>query len=64
MSPPTLRLVAVGAAMGTLWLGVIPVVNGLVCAGSAAALPLDLTGIAFLSISGVLSWVPGGGGSI
>ena len=40
--PPTpLSVVLFGAAMGILWLGVIPLVNGLVIAGSSACVSLS-----------------------
>jgi predicted MFS family arabinose efflux permease len=50
MSPPTpLSVVLFGAAMGTLWLGVIPLVNGLVVQLFGLRFLSTLTGIAFLS---------------
>jgi len=48
--PPTpLTVVLFGAAMGTLWLGVIPLVNGLVVQIFGLRFLSTLTGIAFLS---------------
>lgn len=48
--PPTpLSVVLFGAAMGTLWLGVIPLVNGLVVQMFGLRFLSTLTGIAFLS---------------
>lgn len=48
--PPTpLSVVLFGAAMGTLWLGVIPLVNGLVVQIFGLRFLSTLTGIAFLS---------------
>jgi predicted MFS family arabinose efflux permease len=48
--PPTpLTIVLFGAAMGTLWLGVIPLVNGLVVQIFGLRFLSTLTGIAFLS---------------
>ena len=48
--PPTpLSVVLFGAAMGTLWLGVIPLVNGLVVQLFGLRFLSTLTGIAFLS---------------
>ena len=48
--PPTpLTVVLFGAAMGTLWLGVIPLVNGLVVQLFGLRFLSTLTGIAFLS---------------
>lgn len=48
--PPTpLSVVLFGAAMGTLWLGVIPLVNGLVVHIFGLRYLSTLTGIAFLS---------------
>ncbi|MBS0539290.1 MAG: MFS transporter [Proteobacteria bacterium] len=50
MFPPTpLSVVLFGAAMGTLWLGVIPLVNGLVVQIFGLRFLSTLTGIAFLS---------------
>jgi predicted MFS family arabinose efflux permease len=50
MHPPTpLSVVLFGAAMGTLWLGVIPLVNGLVVQIFGLRFLSTLTGIAFLS---------------
>ena len=50
MYPPTpLSVVLFGAAMGTLWLGVIPLVNGLVVQIFGLRFLSTLTGIAFLS---------------
>ena len=50
MHPPTpLTVVLFGAAMGTLWLGVIPLVNGLVVQIFGLRFLSTLTGIAFLS---------------
>ncbi len=50
MYPPTpLSVVLFGAAMGTLWLGVIPLVNGLVVQLFGLRFLSTLTGIAFLS---------------
>jgi hypothetical protein len=50
MFPPTpLSVVLFGAAMGTLWLGVIPLVNGLVVQLFGLRFLSTLTGIAFLS---------------
>ncbi len=50
MYPPTpLTVVLFGAAMGTLWLGVIPLVNGLVVQIFGLRFLSTLTGIAFLS---------------
>ena len=50
MFPPTpLTVVLFGAAMGTLWLGVIPLVNGLVVQIFGLRFLSTLTGIAFLS---------------
>jgi predicted MFS family arabinose efflux permease len=48
--PPTpLSIVLFGATMGTLWLGVIPLVNGLVVQLFGLRFLSTLTGIAFLS---------------
>jgi predicted MFS family arabinose efflux permease len=48
--PPTpLSVVLFGAVMGTLWLGVIPLVNGLVVQIFGVRFLSTLTGIAFLS---------------
>jgi predicted MFS family arabinose efflux permease len=48
--PPTpVTVVLFGAAMGTLWLGVIPLVNGLVVQIFGLRFLSTLTGIAFLS---------------
>ncbi len=48
--PPTpLSVILFGAAMGTLWLGVIPLVNGLVVQIFGLRFLSTLTGIAFLS---------------
>jgi predicted MFS family arabinose efflux permease len=48
--PPTpLSIVLFGAAMGTLWLGVIPLVNGLVVQLFGLRFLSTLTGISFLS---------------
>ena len=50
MYPPTpLSVVLFGAAMGSLWLGVIPLVNGLVVQIFGLRFLSTLTGIAFLS---------------
>src|SRR4051812_10968790 len=50
MHPPTpLSIVLFGIAMGTLWLGVIPLVNGLVVQLFGLRFLSTLTGIAFLS---------------
>jgi len=50
MYPPTpLSVVLFGAAIGTLWLGVIPLVNGLVVQIFGLRFLSTLTGIAFLS---------------
>ena len=50
LHPPTpLTVVLFGAAMGTLWLGVIPLVNGLVVQIFGLRFLSTLTGIAFLS---------------
>lgn len=50
LHPPTpLTVVLFGAAMGTLWLGVIPLVNGLVVQLFGLRFLSTLTGIAFLS---------------
>jgi predicted MFS family arabinose efflux permease len=50
MFPPTpLTVVLFGIAMGTLWLGVIPLVNGLVVQIFGLRFLSTLTGIAFLS---------------
>ena len=50
MYPPTpVTVVLFGAAMGTLWLGVIPLVNGLVVQIFGLRFLSTLTGIAFLS---------------
>jgi predicted MFS family arabinose efflux permease len=50
MYPPTpVSVVLFGAAMGTLWLGVIPLVNGLVVQIFGLRFLSTLTGIAFLS---------------
>lgn len=50
MFPPTpLTLVLFSAAMGSLWLGVIPLVNGLVAQIFGLRFLSTLTGIAFLS---------------
>ena len=50
MFPPTpLSVILFGAAMGTLWLGVIPLVNGLVVQIFGLRFLSTLTGIAFLS---------------
>jgi predicted MFS family arabinose efflux permease len=50
MYPPTpLSVILFGAAMGTLWLGVIPLVNGLVVQIFGLRFLSTLTGIAFLS---------------
>jgi hypothetical protein len=50
MYPPTpLSVVLFGIAMGTLWLGVIPLVNGLVVQIFGLRFLSTLTGIAFLS---------------
>lgn len=50
MHPPTpLSVILFGAAMGTLWLGVIPLVNGLVVEIFGLRFLSTLTGIAFLS---------------
>lgn len=50
LHPPTpLTIVLFGAAMGTLWLGVIPLVNGLVAQIFGLRFLSTLTGIAFLS---------------
>ena len=50
MFPPTpLSVVLFGAAMGVLWLGVIPLVNGLVVQIFGLRFLATLTGIAFLS---------------
>jgi predicted MFS family arabinose efflux permease len=50
MFPPTpLSVVLFGAAMGTLWLGVLPLVNGLVVQIFGLRFLSTLTGIAFLS---------------
>jgi predicted MFS family arabinose efflux permease len=50
MQPPTpLSIVLFGAVMGTLWLGVIPLVNGLVVQIFGLRFLSTLTGIAFLS---------------
>jgi predicted MFS family arabinose efflux permease len=50
MYPPTpISVVLFGAAMGTLWLGVIPLVNGLVVQIFGLRFLSTLTGIAFLS---------------
>ena len=50
MYPPTpLSVVLFGAAMGMLWLGVIPLVNGLVVQIFGLRFLSTLTGIAFLS---------------
>jgi predicted MFS family arabinose efflux permease len=50
MFPPTpLSVVLFGATMGTLWLGVIPLVNGLVVQIFGLRFLSTLTGIAFLS---------------
>lgn len=50
MFPPTpLTIVLFGAVMGTLWLGVIPLVNGLVVQIFGLRFLSTLTGIAFLS---------------
>jgi predicted MFS family arabinose efflux permease len=50
MYPPTpLSVVLFGAVMGTLWLGVIPLVNGLVVQMFGLRFLSTLTGIAFLS---------------
>src|SRR5476651_307958 len=50
MFPPTpLSIVLFGAAMGILWLGVIPLVNGLVVQIFGLRFLSTLTGIAFLS---------------
>ena len=50
MHPPTpVTVVLFGAAMGTLWLGVIPLVNGLVVQIFGLRFLSTLTGIAFLS---------------
>jgi len=50
MYPPTpLTVVLFGAVMGTLWLGVIPLVNGLVVQIFGLRFLSTLTGIAFLS---------------
>lgn len=50
LHPPTpLSIVLFGAAMGTLWLGVIPLVNGLVVQLFGLRFLSTLTGIAFLS---------------
>src|SRR5882672_9133193 len=50
LSPPTpLSVVLFGAAMGMLWLGVIPLVNGLVVQLFGLRFLSTLTGIAFLS---------------
>ena len=46
---PTVAVVLFGAAMGTLWLGVIPLVNGLVVQIFGLRFLSTLTGIAFLS---------------
>jgi predicted MFS family arabinose efflux permease len=50
LHPPTpLSVVLFGAAMGTLWLGVIPLLNGLVAQIFGLRFLSTLTGIAFLS---------------
>jgi predicted MFS family arabinose efflux permease len=50
LHPPTpLSIVLFGIAMGTLWLGVIPLVNGLVVQLFGLRFLSTLTGIAFLS---------------
>ena len=50
LHPPTpLGIVLFGAAMGTLWLGVIPLVNGLVVQLFGLRFLSTLTGISFLS---------------
>jgi len=50
MFPPTpLSVILFGAVMGTLWLGVIPLVNGLVVQIFGLRFLSTLTGIAFLS---------------
>ncbi|MCW5736535.1 MAG: MFS transporter [Enhydrobacter sp.] len=50
LHPPTpLSIVLFGAAMGTLWLGVIPLVNGLVVQLFGLRFLSTLTGISFLS---------------
>lgn len=50
LHPPTpLTIVLFGAAMGTLWLGVIPLVNGLVAQIFGLRFLSTLTGIAFFS---------------
>jgi predicted MFS family arabinose efflux permease len=50
MYPPTpISIVLFGAVMGTLWLGVIPLVNGLVVQIFGLRFLSTLTGIAFLS---------------
>lgn len=50
MFPPTpVSVILFGAAMGTLWLGVIPLVNGLVVQIFGLRFLSTLTGIAFLS---------------
>ena len=50
MLPPTpLSVILFGAIMGTLWLGVIPLVNGLVVQIFGLRFLSTLTGIAFLS---------------
>jgi predicted MFS family arabinose efflux permease len=50
LHPPTpLSIVLFGIAMGTLWLGVIPLVNGLVVQIFGLRFLSTLTGIAFLS---------------
>jgi predicted MFS family arabinose efflux permease len=50
MYPPTpISVVLFGVAMGTLWLGVIPLVNGLVVQIFGLRFLSTLTGIAFLS---------------